>query len=218
MLFGAYQPVDVLMLVGNVAPIALYFLVLGLVNSHSRPFMTTSRSDFVSLTTVLVPVMLWPVPGFAGGRLWWPLIVGAAAAAAIFWYLLPRSSSGFVIYNISEGACVRLLDDALRALRLTGRWDSSVWRSDSGELTIHVRKFSVLRNITLNIDVREGVSRPFVKMLGDELHERLKRVAQLPSTMGACLVLLGVGLLILPMWMVSRHIQDLAEAISHFFG
>ena len=36
--------------------------------------------------------------------------------------------------------------------------------------------------------------------------------------MGACLVMLGVGLMIIPMWMVSRHIDDLVDAMSHLFG
>ena len=66
MLANGYQVVDVLMLVGNVAPVAIYFLTLGLVNSHSRPYLTTSRSDFLSLTIVLIPLFLWPLPGLAG--------------------------------------------------------------------------------------------------------------------------------------------------------
>ena len=35
---------------------------------------------------------------------------------------------------------------------------------------------------------------------------------------GACLVILGVGLMILPMWTVGRHIDDLVDAMSYLFG
>jgi hypothetical protein len=36
--------------------------------------------------------------------------------------------------------------------------------------------------------------------------------------MGACLVVLGVGLLIIPMWMVGRNIDALVDAMSWLFG
>lgn len=218
MVFGSFQAVDVLMLVGNVAPIALYFLVLGLVNSHSRPFMTTRRSDFVMLTTVLVPVLLWPVPTLAGAHRWWPLVGGVAIAAVFFIQMLPKMGTGYVVYNVSEETCSRLLQASLGALRLQGRWHDGFWYSDSGELTLHLRKFPLLRNVTLHIDARSPGARRMANGLGDELHGRLERVSQLPSTMGACLVLIGLGLLILPMWMVGRHIQDLVDAMSHVFG
>jgi len=44
------------------------------------------------------------------------------------------------------------------------------------------------------------------------------RVEQLPSTTGACLLLVGVALLTLPIWMMGRHIQDVVEAMVHLFG
>jgi hypothetical protein len=98
----SYQVVDVLMLVANVAPVALYFLVLGLVNSHARPYLITSRSDFIVLTSVLVPVLMWPVPGFAQAGMIWILVVGLCMALAVFLWLLPSQHAGFVVYNISE--------------------------------------------------------------------------------------------------------------------
>jgi hypothetical protein len=218
MLDGNYQVSDVLMLVGNVAPVALYFLVLGLVNSHARPFLITSRSDFIALTTVLVPVLLWPVPVFARSGMWWPLGVGSALAACVFVWLLRTTGDGFVIYNISEARCARLLDHTLRHLGLVGRWDGATWRSDVQDLSIHLRKFPLLRNVSLHIESSPERGREIVDALGVELDQRLAAVAQLPSTMGAALVMIGVGLMLLPMWMVGRHIHDLVDAMSHLFG
>ena len=51
-----------------------------------------------------------------------------------------------------------------------------------------------------------------------EVDRRLGCVAQLPSAMGAGLVLVGLGLMILPMWMMGRHIDDLVDAMLHLFG
>jgi hypothetical protein len=180
--------------------------------------MTTCRSDFVMLTTVLVPVLLWPVPTFVGVHALWFLAAGLATAAFFFWYMLPRSGAGYVIYNISQPVCQKLLDDSVKSLRIAGRWDDGCWRSDSFDLIIHLRKFALLRNVTVGIDALTPQARRHAELLGRELHQRLERVSQLPSTMGACLVLVGVGLLILPMWMVGRHIQDLVDAMAHVFS
>jgi hypothetical protein len=212
-----YQVADVLMLVGNIAPIALYFLTLGLVNSHARPCLITSRADFVGLTSVLVPVMLWPVPSLAHGRMIWLLFAGFLLATMLFFYLLPARNSGYVIYNLGESRCVRLLEESLAAMEIAGAWHGSIWRSRDGKIAIHLRKFTLLRNVSLCIESTGDPAR-FACRLENELASRFTQIAQLPSSMGACLVLLGVVLMILPMWMVGRHIHDLVDAMSHLFG
>lgn len=218
MLATGYQVVDVLMLVGNVAPVAIYFLTLGLVNSHSRPYLTSSRSDFLALTIVLVPLLLWPLPGLAGLHAWWPLAGGLALTLALFIRMLPRRDAGFVVYNISENTCRRSLDRALAKLGLAGDWEGRSWRSRCGRLTIQLRKFALLRNVSINVELRSPADRNLVLAIQEQLGVELERISQLPSTMGASLVLLGVALLVLPMWMVGRHIQDLVDAMSHLFG
>jgi hypothetical protein len=213
-----YQAVDVLMLVGNVAPIAIYFLVLGLVNSHSRPYLITSRADFVALTCALTPVLLWPVPTFVRSGMTWLLLVGLLVAGGLFTWMLVTTGRGLVIYNISQAMCVRLLEAALRRVGLRGVWNDQTWEADNGLMSIHLRRFALLRNVTLHFEVRDPQAAPLVDELGAELDRGLGSVAQLPSTMGACLVLIGLGLMIVPMWMVGRHIQDLVDAMSHLFG
>jgi hypothetical protein len=74
-----------------------------------------------------------------------------------------------------------------------------------------------LRNVSLNIETCDDPAH-FAVNLEAQLTSRFTQIAQLPSSMGACLVLLGVMLMILPMWMVGRHIHDLVDAMSHLFG
>jgi hypothetical protein len=215
---GNYQFVDVLLLVGNVAPVAVYFLALGLVNSHARPYLITSRADFVALTGVLVPVALWPIPAFVASGSWWPMVLGCAAIAFLFLWLLPKSRSGFVVYNISEAQCAGMLRQALQALGYSGRWDGASWQADSGRLAIHLRGFALLRNVSIHVEAADRVAADDVPLIGEELQKRLQSVAQLPSPMGAGLVLIGLAMMILPMWMVGRHIDDIVDAMSHLFG
>ncbi len=213
-----YHAVDVLMLVGNVAPIALYFLVLGLVNSHARPCLITSRSDFLALTTVLLPLLIWPVPEFVRAHLFGSLALGLLLAVLAFYYLLPHAAAGFVVYNVSRSQCLNALAAALRRLNLSGRWDNAVWTSDRGDLLIEIRQFSLLRNVSIHTTPSSDAARDCVHHIGLELRRSLQSVAQLPSNMGAALVMLGVTLMILPMSMVARHIDDLVEAMAHLFG
>lgn len=213
-----YEVVDILMLVGNVLPLAVYFLVLGLVNSHARPFLISSRSDFLALTSVLLPVLIWPVPDFIRGGLYLLLLVGMLLAGLVFLYLLPARHAGFVVYNISRSRCLKLLEQSIRSLGLEGRWQGSVFTTDDLSLSMEVREFSILHNVALHMECRSDRARLSVHELGADLDRRLHTVSQLPSTMGAGLVLVGVSLLILPMWMVGRHIHDLVDAMTHLFG
>jgi len=77
-----------------------------------------------------------------------------------------------------------------------------------------------LRNVTAHIEsaANHAAAARRIQQLRVEIEDRFHGVAQMPSTMGACLVMLGVGLILILMWMVSRHIDDLVDAMSHLFG
>ncbi len=159
------------------------------------------------------------MPAFVQSGAWWALAAGVAIAAAAFAYLLPRRNAGFVIYNITEARCVRLLDDSLRVCGRSGAWQGHTWIADDSRCEIHVRSFALLRNVSLHVECADSdTANEITHALYTELHRQLDGFAQLPSAMGAGLVLLGLTLMTLPMWMVSRHIDDLVDAMSHLFG
>lgn len=218
MLAGTYQVNDVLMLVACVAPVAIYFLTLGLVNSHARPYLVSSRSDFISLSIVLAPLLVLPVPLLAQAGLWWLLSLGVIALVGVFAWMLPSAEAGFVVYNITRPRCTRLIKAVIADLGWAGHWHGRVWQSDDGSFRIHVRDFALLRNVTVHCEAATGNRADRTTALSNEMQQRLCEVSQLPSTMGACLVVLGLGLMILPLWTVSRHIDDLVDAMSRLFG
>jgi hypothetical protein len=51
-----------------------------------------------------------------------------------------------------------------------------------------------------------------------EFEAQLETVSRLPSPTGACLVMLGVGLLIVPLWMMSRHMNAIVEIVSRILS
>ncbi len=172
MLAENYQVVDVLMLVGNVAPIAVYFLLLGLVNSHFRPYLTTSRSDFMALTIALFPVLLWPLPAIVTSGLSWVLIIALIVAAGFFLWMVPRRGAGFVVYNLDSALAGRLIEECVASLGWSGDWKNSTWRARDGSLVLHVRKFPLLRNLTLHVEGPDEASERKVGALIERLQHR----------------------------------------------
>lgn len=219
MFASGYQVADVLMLVLCVGPVATYFLTLGLVNSHARPCIITSRSDFISLTIVLIPLFVVPLPTLAGSRHLWLLGLATLAFAIAFHRLLPAAHAGFVIYNISEKRCRRLVEDALSSLGWQGSWSAETWHDNFENFAISLRSFTPLRNVTIHVEHSGGVD-PTDRLTDFRaaLEREFRSVSQMPSTMGACLVMVGVALMIIPMWMVSRHIDQLVDAVTYLFG
>ena len=213
---GGSMAIDSLLVVGLVAPIAVYFLMLGLVNSHARPCLVSSRNDFVSLTIAMAPLLIAPMPALANGSLWWLLPIEVALAAWAFFSMLPGRCDGWVIYNISSRRCRAAVEAALRDLGWNGRWKGDVWRGDIGELSLS--SIPLLRNVTVHTERLSPRTMDQLPELDRALQRRLMRIEQLPSTAGACLLVLGVALLAMPIWMMGRHIQDVVEAVVHLFG
>lgn len=213
---GGNPAINSLLIVALVAPIAVYFLFLGLVNSHARPCLVSSRSDFISLTVVFLPLLFAPMPALLGSGGAWLLAVEAGLVAWLFFAMLPGRQAGWVIYNISTPRARAVVDAALRDAGWQGQWVGESWRGERG--VVHLTGLSFLRNATLHLDAAGPAAGPAVKALESALAARLGRIDQLPSASGACMVVLGVALLVLPIWTMGRHIQDVVEAMIHLFG
>ncbi|MCB9854955.1 MAG: hypothetical protein H6818_04650 [Phycisphaerales bacterium] len=210
---------SVLMLIGSAGPVAIYFLSLGLVNCHARPCLISARSDFIALSVVLAPLLLWSLPvaiQFGSG---WMLGLAAIVLAVIFRKLVPGRNEGFVLYNVSRQIGHELIQATLSNKEAAFRRESeTAWVSLDGRVRVTASTFALLRSVSIQV---EGESRQIAsaaRRLRDGLERNLSRVEQLPSAVGAGLVLAGVGIAVVPMWLVTRHIQDLVEVVASLFG
>ncbi len=210
------HPADVLLLAVLVAPIALYFIFLGLVNSQARPCLVSSRADFAGLTCALLPLVAAPMAALARAGMWWMVALHGLLVGLAFARLLPGRSAGWVVYNISAEHGRKIVEEALREAGWGGRWRGRTWRGAGGGLSL--TSFPLLRNVTIHLDPPPDRRDPGAASLARALEGRLRGVEQLPSAGGACMVMLGVGLLMLPLWMMGRHIQDLVDAVNHLLG
>lgn len=201
----------VLQLLINLGPLAVYFLVLGLLNSQRRPQLVTSRTDFITLAVAFVPVLLAPV-FFLTAHHSWPLLgLGALAGAFAFLALLPRQRSGWVIYHTTEAETLALL---CQAVRRQGR-KAEICRNRSvvidGIATFRLSAFPWLGCVSIHVDPRADAR--FLDELEADMSRRLAERSLLPSPIGTCLVLIGLALGSVPVWMMFRHMDAIVDVV-----
>lgn len=218
---GSQQAIFVLQLVLAVGPIAVYFLGLGLANSRPHPVLVKARSDFTLLAIAFLPLVVWPTVSLLG-RGYWPLsvlILLASLAAVIL--VMPRRDAGWVLYNVSPRQCARLLARAVRrcgweAEAIDGRPESGQI-VDGGRLRIEQENLPVLRNASIRlVGAVDGTPRQVERMttrLIEALHVETQQESLLPSPTGASLVLIGAGLLVLPLWCLVTQMDVIVEAV-----
>lgn len=211
------QVILVLKVVLLVAPPAMYFVVLGLLNSQPTPRLVNARSDFLVLTAALGPVLLAAVPGVVRSGYGWLLVPAFAAVALGMRALMPPAGGGWVIYNLSSRRARVLLERCFRQLGWAyrdGDRDDALEVPGRG-LTIRLSPLPVLRNVTCHLAFTADTTRAqTTAALRARLTDALKRQQQLPSLAGSSLLLVGVGMMILPLWMMTRHSDAIAEVVS----
>jgi hypothetical protein len=210
------QAVESMRLLVYVAPFALYLLVLGLVNSRAAGTLVDARSDFIALTAVFFPLLVLPVPGLVHGGYALPCALAATVLGLMFYRLLPGRYSGWVVYNLPASRARWVLDRALRGLGWDCRWEGRDRVETDRGFAIDIATLPILRNVSFHVRPGgESTIRPNdLAELRRGLASRLAASPQLPSVSGCCLLLLGVGMLVLPLWMMSRHSDAIAEAVT----
>ena len=212
---NAQQVVVLLKVFLLVGPLSLYFMVLGLLNSQPAPRLIDARRDFLLLTAAAGPLLLVPAATMLrqGGGLW--LLPLLAVTVAIMQLLLPRRHSGWVIYNLARPRARVLVERCLRELGWSyGPADGGFEVPQRG-LRIRFSTPPVLRNVTchLNFD-READPAETAALLRSRLERAVARQQLLPSLAGSCLMMLGIGTMLLPLWMMSRHSDAIAEVVT----
>jgi hypothetical protein len=210
------QVILVLQLLVNLGPPALYFVVLGLINSQRRPCLISSRADFVTLTVVFLPALIWPVP-FLVGRGWWGLLsIGVAVVCCAFFALLPRPHAGWVVYHTCENEMQAMLRRAVRRLGWTAQWVGTAVTIPEAGLRIRFSAFPWFGSVSTHVEGIAGRPRAeAVDALRMQIERQLERRSLLPSAVGTCLVIVGVVLWVVPLWMMLRHMDAIVDLVQH---
>ena len=209
-----------LQLLVGLMPVAGYFLTLGLVNCQAQPRLIGARTDFFVLTAVFCPLLLWPAPALLArgpvGQL--ALVAGLGTGVLVFRRLLPPRDRGWVVYNISGHRLHRLLVASFHALGWSWQRRGDRYELPACGLGVVISGYTFLRSAAIHLEPLEERREPFdAHRLRAELELRLRQQQLLPSLTGSCLLLLGVCVLIVPLWMMSRHMDAIVELMQKLF-
>jgi hypothetical protein len=212
---SAEQVVFVLQIILTLGPLAVYFLALGLVNSQASSRLVNARVDFVLLTIAFVPVILVPAVLLVWQGWLLTAIGGLLAVGGLFRAMLPARSGAWVIYNIDAHECRQLLKRACRRLGWTASCTQDELHVCPVGLTVRWETLPWLRNATIRVHaVSDDPLEPAQARLIGAIREEIEQLAMLPSPTGASLVLIGAGLLGMPLWYVFQHIEAIVDVVQ----
>lgn len=202
-----------------VAPVAVYLLVLGIVNLTGRPFLTTGARDAAALGVAVSGFMIaGPMELFLpeaaanrfGGYVWLLLIVFYGLCLSLVVLLMrPR----FVIYNVTAEQIRPVLAAVVSQLDKDARWAGDSVTLPSLAVQLHIESFGPFRNVQL---VSSGSQQSYVgwRRLEIELAKSLRPLRSGSNPYGVVLVLIsaciGLGTAI---WMATDH-QAVTQALN----
>ena len=211
---SADQVVFVLQLVLALGPLAIYFLALGLVNSQAHPCLINARADFVLLAVAFGPVILAPVMSLVERGWLWAAAAVTVGAASLFFGMMPAREEAWVIYNIERAQYRRIVRRACRRLGWGIRGSDDRLTVTPANLIVSQHGLSWLRNVTVTIRVGPGGGDASARnALIGMMDQEMRRESMLPSATGASLVVIGAGLLGVPMWHLFRHMDAIVDVV-----
>ncbi len=192
-----------------VAPVAAYFLILGLLNSRFRPQLLTARLDFALLVTPLVPLVLIPVLEYIGTVA--GLVVACVAMLAAFVLLAPGRGE-WVIYNMPVGQGRRAVRRAFeRAVAADVREAGDDLENADSTARVEISSFPLLRNLSVAL---RGGDEALRRRLESELSAEVGTVEARTSPMAVALLLVATGMLVLPLTLVAPRAGEIVRLLT----
>jgi hypothetical protein len=202
--------------IGLVAvPVAIYFLILGLLNSQHRPQILSGRLDFSLLVAALAPMGVVPVLNWVGTNVFTVCgAVGAVICAVLA--LAPRAGRGWVIYNIDRAQALRCLERALDAAQVP--FDRIQDRLEmAGGGVIELSAFPLLRNVTIHVQPG-GIDRSTLRLLEGELARRIGRLEVVASPMAVSFVLVSTAMIVAPLILLADRVPEMVRLLTDLMG
>lgn len=194
-----------------VVPAAVYFLLLGLLNSQRTPQLLRGRTDFILLVTAFSPILCVPVLNCLGASFWTVLaVVGVALGAAML--LAPPRSGSWVVYNIAMPEALRAAERALQAMGEPFSRNGRRLLLGQREVSLRFTSLPLLRNVSIAADGKElrAFQRQFEALLGKQL--ALVRTEVTP--MAATFLLLAAAMLVAPLALVADRMPEMVRIIT----
>jgi hypothetical protein len=198
-----------MLLAALVAPVAVYFLLLGLLNSRPHPQLLSGRRDFALLAVAFGPLFVLPVAHATGGS---PLAIAAAMGAVIAAVALlgPRGQT-WVIYNLSLDRARRLVRSALEETGVTANEAGDVFALPDHGARLEVGGFALLRNVSIRLI---GVDRAVADAIVAAIARRLRGVTVATSPSTVALLLVATAMLVAPLAVVAQQMPQIVRLLT----
>jgi hypothetical protein len=211
--------IDALHLSIALVPLAVYLLLLGLINLSTRPFVTTGMRDVAALGMAISGfIVAGPMELFLpeaatnrfGGYVWLLLIAFYALCLTLIVLLMrPR----LVIYNVNPDQLRAMLAEVVSELDSDARWAGDGLVLPRLGVQLHVELFGTMRNVQL---VASGPRQSFTgwRRLELALAKVLHQTRAAPNPHGFTLMAVGVLLICLVTWRAMSDPTTIVQGLD----
>lgn len=199
-------------------PLAVYLLLLGLLNLSPRPFLTTGVRDGLALSIGLAGLVIaGPMELFLPeraastfGPYVWLLLLALYLLCSIFIVLLGRPR--LVLYNTSPTELKPILERVVKQLDPQATWADETYVLPQMFVQLHVESFAALRSVSL---VAVGPRQSWVgwKKLEIELAIALREAPGVANPYGITLILFGLLLGGFTTYWLANEREAVAQAL-----
>jgi hypothetical protein len=199
-------------------PLAVYLLLLGMINLSRRPFVTTGARDMSALGIAISGlVIVGPMELFLPGAAAWPpvwlvwllcLVLYSLCVTLVVMLLRPR----IVIYNISAERLRPILADVVAGLDKEARWAGDCLVLPSMGVQLHVEPMGPFKNAQL---VGAGPQQNLAgwRKLELTLARVLRENASTRNAYGLVLLVVGVLAVGVITFLMVRDTQSIAHGL-----
>jgi hypothetical protein len=206
----SYESLGVALRVATVVvPVAVYFLLLGLLNSRRHPQLLTGQQDFVLLMVALCPLFVLPILGAVGVSPASVLVVGAAMAGAF--YLLAPKGRNWVIYNMPVQEAKATIAEVIGSLGAACLETNDGLSLPDENATIQIGGFPMLRNVTVRV---RGGGKDFLRRFQAALDGRLASIPAQTSPAAVSLLLVATALLVVPVTLMVHRVPEIVRILT----
>ena len=202
-----------------VGPLAIYLLVMGIVNLMSRPFVTTGARDTaamgIAITGLMIigPMELFFPEGAAirfGAWVWLMLIAfyGLCVSLAVL-LMRPR----IVVYNTTMEQLRPILASTVAQMDSKARWTGDSLLIPSLNVHLHLEGFSLLRHVQL-VAVGHRQNYEGWNKLERILRDAIRPVRTFPSLLGMLLATIAIASALGTWFLLARNQATVIAALN----
>ena len=195
-----------------VVPVAVYFLLIGLLNSRRHPQVLTGRGDFILLMAAICPPFLLSLGSLAGSV---TAIIAITAGGAIAILLLAPRTGTWVIYNTTRREGCQAVCRALHCVGVEAKIAQCGVEVIFGDVSVRIGGFAPLRNVSIHL---HGADKDFSRRFGAALSNILCQTPAVTSPMAASFLMIATAMLIAPMAMMAQQVPEIVRILSDLLG